>query len=107
MSVTDKILQRVGLEYSDLNTSERETLEVMADSLSKNKLTIDAVREYVASMLYSVQLELSETEHNTKQDILLKARMRNYMLLGAFLNKPLKAKEALDRALSGIVNKKK
>ena len=36
----------------------------------------------------------------------LKARLRNYILLEAFLETPEKAQEALDRSVAGLVSSK-
>lgn len=102
----DSILEKIGLKYEDLNTAERETLGSWMEALSKNQLTIEGVKGYIASMRDSVEQELTKTDHNSKQDLLLKARVRNYMLLEAFLSTPEKAKQALERAMAGMVVKK-
>lgn len=99
----DEILQRVGLKYEDLQKEERETLNTWVKSLQQNALSTEKVKEYIAAMRDAVEQELTETTHNTKQDIFLKARLRNYMLLEAFLSTPAKAKQALDNALAGLV----
>jgi len=102
----DKILQKAGLKYEDLNKVERETLNTMINSLGQNKLTVSKVKDHINAMRDSVEKELTVTDLNSKQDLFLKARLRNYMLLEAFLSTPEKAKEALDRALAGLVRKK-
>jgi|SRR3990167_916214 len=103
----DEILEKVGLKYEDLSVMERETLNTWMESLSKNELTLSRVKEYIATMRDSVEHELSNTTHETKQDIFLKARLRNYMLLESFLSTPEKAKKALDGALAGLVGAKR
>lgn len=101
----DEILQRFDLKYEDLNSAEKETLDMWMVSLEKNTLTIEKIREYIVSMRHSVELELSQTTHNNKQDIFLKARMRNYLLLEAFLQTPDKARQAIERSLASIIKK--
>jgi len=76
-----------------------------AYKLSKNELTVNTVRSHLASMRDSVEQELTKTDNGTKQDIFLKARLRNYMLLEAFLSTPEKAKEAMERMLTGIAGR--
>lgn len=98
----DEILTRFNLKYEDLNVAERETIDSWAASLNQNQMTLEHVRAYVASMRDSVEQELTSVAHNSKQDIFLKARLRNYLLLEAFLDTPEKAKKALERMLSGI-----
>jgi hypothetical protein len=99
----DEILQRVGLKFEDLKKEERETLNTWVQSLQQNSLSMERVKDYIAAMRDAVEQELTETTHNTKQDIFLKARLRNYLLLEAFLSTPAKAKQALDNALAGLV----
>jgi len=103
----DEILEKVGLKYEDLTTAERETLHEWIGALSKNELTLARVKEYIGAMRDSVEQELTKSDCNSKQDLFLKARLRNYMLLGAFLSTPEKAKKALDQALAGMVSAKK
>ena len=116
MSAVDKILQRVNLRYEDLNRTERETLESMNESLAKNQVTLDTWKEALTNMRDSVEIELIDEPEfiyififrfvNRKQ-ILLKARLKNYMLMLAFLDRPKKAQQAIDRAISGMVNSTK
>lgn len=99
----DEILQKFGLKYEDLSSAERDTLSQWVQSLSKNTLSVEMIRSYVANMRSSVEDELTKTDLNSKQDIFLKSRLRNYMLFEAFLSTPAKAKEAMEQALSGMV----
>jgi hypothetical protein len=102
----DEILERLGYKYEDLTTAERETLHSWTEALTKNELTLGHVKTYIASMRDSVEQELAETSHNSKQDLFLKARLRNYMLLEGFLTSPERAKQALERAIAGIASRK-
>ena len=101
----DNVLEKYNLKYDDLNVSEKETLKSWMEALSQKKITLESVQEYLASMRSAVESELTKVGHDTKQDIFLKARLRNYMLLEAFLLTPEKAKKALEEALTGIVRK--
>ncbi len=101
----DQVLEKTGLKYEDLNAVERETLKTWMEDLSKNRLTLEAVKRYIESMKEGVEQELTKVGFDSKQDLLLKARLRNYMLLSAFLEAPEKAKKALEQAISGIVKK--
>lgn len=106
MITTDDILKKYGLKYEDLNAIERESLNKMVTSLGDSVITVEKIKEYIAVMRDSVEQELTKTDNNTKQDIFLKARLRNYMLLDAFLKTPEKAKAQLERAISGITTKR-
>ena len=106
----DEILQRLGLKYEELDTpghaGEKEELNRWLEDLSKNKITIAGIKSHIAGMKYSVETELTKPNLNSKQDLFLKARLRNYMLLEAFLTSPEKAKEAIERQIASLVAKK-
>jgi len=103
----DELLEKVGLKFEDLNSAERDTLFSWHEALTKNALTLEGVRQYILAMKESVESELTVSRVDSKQDLLLKARLRNYMLLDAFLSTPEKATKALERAISGMVSSKK
>lgn len=111
----DALLERADLKYEDLNAIERKTFNDMVEKVSKTEINNETLKEYISTMKESVERELAdEPEHvrvwifafRNDKNILLKARIRNYMLLEAFLESPKKAKEALDRAIAGMVPKK-
>jgi len=82
--------------------------------LEKGQLTVEKVRENISSMKYAVENALIDEPEfayififkvpNRKQ-ILLKARLQNYMLLESFLLSPERAKEQLESAISGLVGR--
>jgi hypothetical protein len=98
----DDILERLGLKYEDLSREERATVNKWISDLTKSELTIPVVRKYIIEMKESVENELSNSDLNSKQDIFLKARLRNYLLLKALLDSPTKAKKALEAQLEGL-----
>jgi len=103
MSILDNILETTGLKYEDLNKAERETLDGWMEALSKNQLTVERVREHISAMKDAVERELCKSKLSHKNDLFLKARLRNYMLLEAFLSTPERAKQQLEGALAGMV----
>lgn len=109
----DQLLQRLGLKYEDLSAVEKETLNNWLQVLNKNELSVDKIREYVGTMRESVETELSNHRSgfikrlwDGDRDTILKARLRNYMLLDAFLSSPEKAKKQIEKTMAGIVPKK-
>jgi len=102
-----EILDKVGLKYDELTTEERETLHSWVGSVEQSTMSGSKIKDYIQSMKDSVSLELSDSKIGKRQDMYLKARLRNYILLEAFLETPEKAKSALDRAIAGIVSSKK
>lgn len=105
MEELNKLLERVGLKYEELTSAEKETYNNWMEALQKRKVTIPLIKEYIGKMRESVETELTTTTHNSKQDIFLKARLRNYLLLEAFLESPERAKKALENAISGMIRK--
>lgn len=101
----DELLQKIGLKYEDLNSIEKETLGSWMQALNKSELSIPKIKDFIGAMRDSVEQELTRIDHNSKQDIFLKARLRNYMLLEAFLTSPEKAKEQIERAIAGMAPK--
>lgn len=111
----DEILEKVGVKYEDLNAIERKTFNEMVEKVSKTEINNETLKSYISTMKDSVEKELSEEPEYVRvwlfafrndKNIFLKARLRNYILLEAFLDTPKKAKEALDRALAGMIPKK-
>lgn len=102
MSLVDEMLQKVGMKYEDLNAVERETAFAWEESLNKTEVTVIKVREYIQAMRDAVETELSVSSLGSKQDIFLKARLRNYMLLEALLTSPEKARKAIERSISSM-----
>lgn len=98
----DELLKRYNLKYEELTPEERETFHSWLNAINQSAISIEKIREYVASMKASVENELTKVGHNNKQDLLLKARLRNYLLLEAFLSTPDKAKAQLEQALAGF-----
>lgn len=105
----DEILSKFGLKYEDLNSAEKETLHQWLDLLSSKKLSLDDVKANIRQMKESVEKELTEIPSGWftwllgwRRDFILKARLRNYMLLEAFLESPDKAKQALENMLARL-----
>lgn len=114
-NVTDEILTRLGLKFEDLSAAERQTLMGWTEALESNQLTVAGVKSFVHSLKEQIEIELVDEPEfiyflffkvlNRKQ-IYLKARLRNIMLLEAFLSSPDKAKAAIERAMGEIARKR-
>ncbi len=105
----DEMLKKYNLKYEDLNAAELETFTSMVSSAQQNVLTIERLRDQIQSMRLSVENELATSPTNLftwllgwRKDYLLKARLRNYILLEQVLTSPEKARKAIDEALSHI-----
>jgi hypothetical protein len=104
MNLYDKYLEATGLKYEDLSPAERETFNQAVFSI-KN-LSIADLREYISDMKNTIALQLSEVtgseDADIEKDLVLKARLKNYILLEAFLTAPEKAEKALNKQLENI-----
>jgi len=98
----DEILSGLGLKYEDLQKAERETLSQWTKDLEKGILTLEKVKDYIHSMRDVVEEELTKTSHNSKHDLFLKARLKNYLLLEAFLTSPDRAKKAFEESIKRL-----
>lgn len=101
----DQLLERYNLKYEDLNSAEKETLQTWLSALDQNQISVEKIKDYITSMLDSVENDLETTENGTKKDLFLKARLRNYRLLRAFLTSPERARVQIENALSGIASR--
>lgn len=98
----DDLLEKFGLKYEELTKVEKETLHNWLNAIENNTITIPKIKEYISQMKSSVEQELCRENLNKNQDIFLKARLRNYLLLEAFFSTPEKAKNMLEMMLSRI-----
>jgi hypothetical protein len=101
----DQLLEKAGLKFEDLSKDEKETLLKWDETLQHNQMSIEKVREYVSAMKVAVEQELTIHDLGSKQDLFLKARLRNYMLLEGFLSTPEKARKQIEAAISGLVRR--
>ena len=101
----DQLLEKVGLKYEELNPVEKETLFTWNEALKKNQITVEKIKDYIHAMRDAVEDKLAVSTLNKVDDTYLKARLRNYMLLEAFLTSPEKAQKAIDAQIQGLIKK--
>lgn len=105
------ILEKANLKIEDLNAAERETYLQWQQALANKILSVQSVKEYVEQMRDSIEAELAgygepktlwEFIFRKRIDSYRRARLRNYILLLAFLTGPEKAQKALERSLANV-----
>jgi hypothetical protein len=101
----DKLFERYGVKYEDLKREERETYLSWLEALEKNQLSIDKIRGYIQAMRSTVEQELATAKLGTKDDMFLKARLRNYLLLEAMMSTPEKARQQIERAIASFADR--
>jgi hypothetical protein len=105
MSLIDDLLKQSGLKYEELKVPEKEQLNVWVNEIQKSQLSVEKIRVYISSMREAVEKELTKHDLDSKQDLFLKARLRNYILLEAFLSTPQKAKEQVENLITSMIKK--
>lgn len=102
----DQILEAFGLKYEELTGDEKSTLTTWLHDVEAKSLSIQDIQQYVSDMKNSVATQLADTPHFKKEEnILLKARLKNYSLLEAFLSTPQRAKRALEQHIEAVKRK--
>ena len=115
MNVIDEILEKFGLTEKDLDTpgykGELQTLLNMQSSIQKGQVSVESTRQYLASMRDAVEKELIDEPEfvrvfvfkvENRKQIYLKARLKNYMLLEAYLSSPERMKEMMENMVANI-----
>lgn len=99
MNLLDRVLQDNGIKYEHLNTAEKETYN--AKYFELEQITPEKLTTYIRDMKDSIAMQLTDVPWwKLFTNVLLKARLKNYILLEAFLTAPQKAEEAMRKALS-------
>ena len=105
-----KLLEDKGIKYEDLNAAEKETLSKWEQTLAKNELTLQHVKDYIPRLIEAVEREITDVKESTsiwsflfrKKDIFLKARLRNYLMIQDFLSTPDRAKKYIEQSIQNI-----
>lgn len=121
----DEILKKFNLNMNELQPEELQTLLSWADQLQSKEATIADVRFHISQMKEFVEQELTakkelpnkwlhllsyfipfvgivEKWYQDQYELGLKARLRNYMLLEAFLASPERRKKAIESQIERL-----
>lgn len=114
MSLTSDIEEKLKIDIDDLNTEEQATYLKMLEQVQSSQLTPEKLRDYIVFMREAITKELvNEPEFNyififkvpNRKQILLKARLQNYILLESFLLSPQRAQQALEDMIGNLERK--
>lgn len=96
MNGYDEILKAFDLKFEDITLDERESLERMAMVYeTQSQLSIEDVRKGLQECINDVMLKLAVEPEGTVNNIFLKGRMLNYVMLMGVLSGPQKARDEL------------
>lgn len=97
-NVYDETLKKLDLNYEELNPQEQETYNKA--NFATQSLSLGDIKKYISHMKTSVALQLSDTPISEDWKItVLQARLKNYILLEAFILSPERAEEALKKQI--------
>lgn len=102
MDILEKIADVTGLKYEDLTREEREIAKNWINTIAEREIGVDEIKSNIEAMKLAVEGELAFPDLPKNQDIYLKARLKNYILLESFLMGPEKARKALDLYIKKI-----
>jgi hypothetical protein len=108
----DELLHKFNINRETLNEVEKETLERWSKSLNQNVLGIADVREYITTMIGSLERELYGFDNQPASFASLffrkskrkhaEARLHNYVLLRDFLTAPERARSYVEKQLNNF-----
>ncbi len=108
----DELLQKFKIDRKTLTVDELATLDKWAKALSTTQLNVADVKQYLASMIESIERELTGHENppmtfanlvfRGRRERHLKARLENYVLLRDFLTAPERARSYVEKQLGGF-----
>lgn len=111
--IVDQLLAKMGLQYDDLTAQEKQTYETWSKSLDVKPLTNDEIKEYIKMAKEAVEMELVDEDEFiyilgfrkvNRKHVGLKARLKNYILLEAFLTSKERAKKALESQIQKMAD---
>jgi len=91
-----KYLESLGIkDFDDLRSDEKESYFKLLDLVEKSKITLDDIKKHIHAMRMGVEFSLATEKLNKSEDLYLKARLKNYILLESLFERPERAKEML------------
>jgi hypothetical protein len=98
----DKFLEALGMKFDDLNSAERDTYFGWLKVLEKQNVKIEDVRSFITHLRQAVDNELALHNLTKSQDLFLKARLKNLILIEGFLTGPEQARKALESYIHNL-----
>ena len=103
----EKLLEKLGVSsYDELNQEEKETYLKMSEAL-KREITVEDVKRFLEGEIERLEFTLLDYGNGKDKDMFLKARIRNYKMLLAFIISPEMAKENVKDMIKGLWAKNK
>jgi hypothetical protein len=111
--ILDELLEKRGLKFEDLQGEEKQQYISWLNVLEERPLSADDIKTHVRVMREAVENELVDTEEfvthwfakiPNRKHVLLKARLKNYLLIESMLQARENSKKQLEKQLQNLVN---
>lgn len=100
----DQLLSRAGVRREELTKEEEQSFLEMYELAKKNDLSVQKIKDIIDELVQNLSLKVSEWDTPKHQDIYIKARLRNYLVLQGALNAKDRVLEQLGDALKNNIN---
>ena len=91
-----KWLESLGISsFDDLRPDEKDSYFKLLELAESSKITLEDITKHIHEMRMGVEYSLASDKLNSKEDLFLKARLKNYILLEALFDRPERAKQML------------
>src|SRR5436309_2426921 len=97
-----ELLENRGIKYETLTIAEKETLQQWTTTLASKELTVADIKDHVGALIEGVERELANYNLDKNQDLFLKARLKNYLMLSDFLTGPEKAQKYIEQSIQNL-----
>src|SRR5437868_2806059 len=93
-----EVLTAAGIkDFDELTDVERESYFKMLEIAESGKITLEDYKVHIKRMRESVEFSLAVDNLLPNQDLFLKARLKTYIIMESFFERPERAKEMLEQ----------
>jgi len=94
----ENYLKSLGIrDFDDLRSDEKETYFKMLEIAESSKIDLETVKKHVRDMRMAVEFSLANEKLKKNEDLFLKARLKNYLLLENLFDRPDRARQMLEQ----------
>lgn len=94
----DELLKRRGInDFDELREDEKQEYFKLLEIAEKSVVTLEDVKKHIKAMMDAVQFALATEKLSKEEDLMLKARLKNYLFFDNLLNRPERARYMLEQ----------
>lgn len=84
-------------DFDELHEDEKKEYLKWLNLAEKSQISLDDIKKHVKEMRMSVEFSLATHKLSKNNDLFLKARLKNYILLENLFERPQRAKDMLEQ----------